>query len=146
MKNEKSISKILGLKEMTKDQLELEVKRVRNELDDEQARLEHLRNTLEYAKIEFENRRSSDPLHRQELEVFYAYVASVSSQIKRQRTLVHEKQAAFDAAQHAMLEAYKEKKLVEILYHRVLHEEMRETLLSEQKEADFSFLSRKARL
>lgn len=145
MKNEKSISKILGLKEMTKDQLELEVKRVRDELDDELASLEHLRNTLEYAKTEFENRRSSDPLHKQELEIFYTYVASVSSQIHRQKTLVLKKQAEFDAIQHAMIEAYKEKRLVEILYNRMLHEEMRATLLSEQKEADFSFLSRKAR-
>lgn len=145
MKNEKTISKVLELKEMAEDQIELQARRVRNELDGETARLDLLRNTLEYATMEFEARRNTDSIHRQELELFYSYVSSLSKQIVRQKIMVQKKQAEADLIQHAMLEAYKEKRLVEILYNKVLHQEMRETLLSEQKEADFSFLSRKLR-
>lgn len=145
MKNEKSISKVLELKEMAEDQLELQARKVRDELEGETARLDLLRNTLEYATMEFEARRNADSIHRQELELFYSYVSSLSKQIVKQKIMVQKKQAEADLIQHAMLEAYKEKRLVEILYNKVLHQEMRETLLSEQKEADFLFLSRKLR-
>jgi flagellar biosynthesis chaperone FliJ len=48
-----------------------------------------------------------------------------------------------DQKQKAMVEAFQEQRLFEKLHDKIVHEQGKETLQSEQKEADFTFLCRK---
>lgn len=144
MKRQK-ISRIIELKEFTKEQLELEVRRIRNELDIENMKLSSMKGLLDKVVAEFNSRNDDSSMSSFELEYFYNYSAHLNGQIKLQEVAVVNKSAELEEKHKEMLEVYKEKRILEVLHDRILSRETREKLLLEQKEVDFNFGSRKSR-
>lgn len=144
MKRQK-ITKIIELKEFTKEQLEIEVRRVRNELDIENMKLSSIKGLLDKVVAEFNSRDEGSLRSGMELEYFYSYSAHLNYQIKLQEVTVGKKSAELDGKHKEMMEVYKEKRILEALYDRILSKETREKLVLEQKEVDFNFGSRKSR-
>ncbi len=145
MNRQKTVSKVLELKGLTKEQIELEAKKTREELNIEKGRLELLEGTLENTVTEFNSKQDNSSISTQELELFYDYVLYLQKRIAQQSEVVRRKIAELEVKQKAILEAYKEERLFEILHNKIVNEEMKEMLLVEQKEMDFNFISRKSR-
>lgn len=145
MNRQKTVSKVLELKEFAQEQIETEVRKAKDELDTEQARLtsieEALKNTL--AQIDSEDRNCSAMI--QGRDFFYSYMMHLNREIERQTRVVLKKTQELETKKNAMVEAYKEKRLIETLHDRILSKKMRESSLSEQKEADSNFISREMR-
>lgn len=139
------ISRIIELKAFTKEQLELVVRRIRNELDNENMKLASIKGRLDKAVSEFNNRNEESPISSLELDYFYNYSAHLNTQIKLQKVAVDNKSAELDEKHKEMMEVYKEKRILEVLHDRILSRETRDNLVLEQKDVDFIFGSRKSR-
>ncbi|HAM51252.1 MAG TPA: flagellar export protein FliJ [Nitrospiraceae bacterium] len=139
------VSKILELKGFTKEQLEIEVEKSVDELNAEKEKLDSIISTFEGAIDEFNDKQKRGPVRSGDLEVFYRYFQHLKKQIEQQKLAVVKKRLDVDIKRNAMIEAYKEKRVFEILHNKMLQEEMRETSLNEQKDADFDFVARKIR-
>jgi len=139
------IQKVLELKGLTKDQLEISFQKSRDELEMENTKLDSTVRTFERTLAEFNRRHEKGPIHTQELDFYYTYLSYLNGQIEQQKQTVSSRLAEVEQIQKTLVKAYKEKKIFEIFYGKILDEEKRETLKVEQKEADFQYLSRKSR-
>jgi flagellar export protein FliJ len=139
------IQKVLELKGLTKDQLEISFQKSRDELEMENTKLDSTVRTFERTLAEFNRRQEKGPIYTQELDFYYTYLSYLNGQIEQQKQTVSSRLAEVEQIQKTLVKAYKEKKIFEIFYGKILDEEKRETLKVEQKEADFQYLSRKSR-
>jgi flagellar export protein FliJ len=139
------IAKILKLKRYAKELIELEVKKNRNELNDEKMKLDSLKDISQATLDEFHQNYNGGPASMAELELFHRYFSNLNRRIELQRMNVYKKMSVLEAKQKEMYQAYKEERLIEIIHERLWFREVREVLSSEQKEMDYNFLSRKWR-
>jgi flagellar export protein FliJ len=139
------VSKVLELKGFTKEQIEVEVKKTKDKLGVEKSRLDSLEGVFKNTVVEFNSMQGNGSSNIREIELFYDYFSYIGKQIEEQREVVLRQLSELQAKQEAMLEAYKETRLFEILNDKILNKEAKEALLGEQKEIDFNFLSRKSR-
>lgn len=145
MTRQMMVSKVLELKGFTKEQIEVEVKKTKDKLGVEKSRLDSLEGVFKNTVVEFNSMQGNGSSNIREIELFYDYFSYIGKQIEDQREVVLRQLSELHAKQEAMLEAYKETRLFEILNDKILNKEAREALLGEQKEIDFNFLSRKSR-
>lgn len=141
----KRVEKVLELKSFRKDVLEIELKRSLAELDNEREALRSLEGSLRKASDEFTERCDGGCIESIELELFQNYYMQMRKQLDQQRQRVDQKLAAFEEKKGVVIEAHREKRLLEILHEKVVTREVKEATLTEQKESDFDFLSRKSR-
>ena len=144
MTRQKAVSKVLELKGFTKEQLESEVRAIRDKLNSEQTRLDALEQSYKKTSDELADRQLSNTMPVQELNLFYAYLKHLTKQTELQKQLVAIRARELDEKQQAMIEAHKERRLVEILYDKIVRTNRKEADRDEQKEADSSYLTRKA--
>ena len=145
MTRKKAVSKVLELKGFTKEQLEAEVKKANDKLSLEKASFDCLEETFKKTVKDFNSRQNNGPLHIREMDLFYDYLSHLNKQIEKQREIVHRGLDELEIKKKALLGAYKEKRLLEILRDKISREETTKILKVEQKEADFNFISRKSR-
>jgi flagellar export protein FliJ len=139
------IKKALELKGITKDQLEISFQKSRGELEIESAKLDSTVRSLDRTFAEFNKRHNQGPIHTQELDFFYSYLSYLNGQIEKQKQTVSSRLVEVEKIQKKLANAYKEEKVFEIFYDKILDEEKRKTSQIEQKEADFQYISRKSR-
>jgi flagellar export protein FliJ len=139
------IKKALELKGLTKDQLEISFQKSRDELEMESAKLDSAVRSLERTFSEFNKRHNEGPIYTQELDFFYTYLSYLNGQIEQQKQTVSSRLVEVEKIQKKLVKAYKEEKVFEIFYDKILHEEKRKISKVEQKEADFQYISRKSR-
>jgi flagellar export protein FliJ len=145
MNRRKTVTKVLELKSLTKEQLEIEGIKTRDELNTEKARHELLEETLQNSVAEFSERQKDGLIDIQEVDLFYNYIIHLSRKIEKQKDVVLQKAAELEDKQKAVLEAYKEKKLFEIMNGKLLFESAKELITEEQKEMDYNFISKRMR-
>ncbi|KAF0121067.1 MAG: hypothetical protein FD151_1406 [bacterium] len=145
MTRQMMVSKVLELKGFTKEQIEVEVKKTKDKLGVEKSRLDSLEGVFKNTVVEFNSMQGNGSSTIREIELFYDYFSYIGKQIEEQREIVLRQLSELQAKQEAMLEAYKETRLFEILNDKILNKEAKEASLGEQKEIDFNFLSRKSR-
>lgn len=141
----RKIKKVLELKGLTKEQLELSFQKSRDALEMEHTKLSSTVKTFERTAAEFNRRQKEGIINIQELDFFYNYFSYLNKQIEQQKQTVSMRLAEVEQKQKILVNAHKEKRIFEIFHDKILHEEMRKTSKSEQKEADFHFISRKSR-
>ena len=139
------ISKILELKGFTKEQLEMEAKKSRAELDAENIKLDSIRCVSEKVLDEFRTKQESGAVSPADMDIFYTYYAHLNKQMEEQKEHVDQKLSEVERKQKAMIEAYKQKRLFEILHDKMLRAMVKETSLNEQKETDYDYIARKLR-
>jgi len=144
MTRQKTVSKILEVKEYTKEQIESEVKKARGRFNLEQEKLETLEREYKTTSADFTRKQLSGTMRVQEVDLFTTYLKHVGRQIDHQKSIVKLRIAELDEKQKAMIEAYKEQRLFEILHDKIVHGQIKEAALGEQKEMDYNFLTRKA--
>jgi flagellar biosynthesis chaperone FliJ len=79
------------------------------------------------------------------MDIFYTYYAHLNKQMEEQKEHVDQKLSEVERKQKAMIEAYKQKRLFEILHDKMLRAMVKETSLNEQKETDYDYIARKLR-
>ncbi len=143
--NRHKIKKVLELKGFTKEQLEVLFQKSKDALEVENVKLDFTVKTFERTAVEFNRRQKEGLINSQDLDFFYNYFSYLSKQIDQQKQTVSLLLSEVEQIQKTLVKTYKEKRLLEIFYDKILHEEIRNKLKGEQKEADFQFISRKSR-
>ncbi len=143
MKKER-IQKIIDLKGFTKDQLEMAVKMSKESLEIESAKLDFTVGILDRTVEEFSRKQGGPSIDAHELDYYYTYFAYLTRQIDQQKRTVTEKIADVERTQKALIKAHGEKRLCEILHEKIIGEQARERGKKEQKEADFTYISRRS--
>jgi flagellar export protein FliJ len=143
-KKQKTVSKIIEIKEHTKEQHEAEVKKARQLLNREQEKLETLERNYSKTCADLTQKQSSGTMPVHEVELFTTYLKHVCKQIDQQKSVVSRHAGELDKKEKAMIEAYKEQRLFEILRDKIVQGQVREEALGEQKETDYNFIARRA--
>lgn len=138
----RTVSKVLQIKDQRKEELELEVKKIRNLIKQEQTRLDSLEKTFVDTIAMFEEKHKGTSINVHEMGLFCDYFSQLYKKMDMQKIAITRRLAELNDKQNALVEAYKEKKLFEILKGKIVQEDIRERAVSEQKEMDFIFLSR----
>ena len=140
-----TVSKLLKLKGITLDQLELEIKGTMDELDAEKTKLALIEDTLKNTAAGFMNRQNTGLTNIQEVELSYNFLMHLNKRIEEQSVTVKVKTAELDTKQRAISREYQGKRLFELMKDDIVRKEMKDASLREQKEIDFNYISKKSR-
>lgn len=144
-RRQKTVSKILEVKEITREQLESEVKNAQERLGVEERALAALESGYAKTSAEVSAKQACHTIRAHELELCYAYMKHLGGQIEQQKKAVAIRAAELGTAQQAMVEAYKEQRVFEILQDKIGREQGKVVAQGEQKEADYQYLTRKGK-
>lgn len=145
MTRKQTLSKVLELKGFTQEQLEAEVRQKNDRLNAELGKLELLEETLNKTDARFSSGQEKELLDVNEISLLYDYHSYLNRKIEEQKTVVLKLAAELELKKTEMIEVYKEKKIVEKLRDKVIHEEKRHMIQIEQREADYDYISKKMR-
>ncbi len=140
------IEKVINLKNLTKEQLEAEVRQKREELRIENEKLERLENQINETINSFFERQNSGPVDAKELNIFHDYLACMERQLTEQKKIVHNKRNILREKEKEVIKVFRDKKLLEILRDNTIKAELRESLLREQKDMDLDFIIRRLKM
>ena len=74
---------------------------------------------------------------------YFDFFSRIHGKINEQKKVHDQRKSELKSAKKNLIEAHKDKKSFEILNEKAIKEELREKLVSEQKELDFLAISRK---
>ncbi|GEM_PF-5807046 len=137
-----SLNNLLKLRQWRKEEIETEISRLQCAIDDEERRLKTMESELTSSFEAFRNRQAEETLDPCALKTFHAYFSSMNTKLEQQKKAVLRKIAELEETKRLLIEAYKEKMLVENLKGRLCLRETRENNRREQKELDFIFTTR----
>lgn len=143
--NRARVTKVLELRTYRKEILEMEVKKQIEEFDGEVRKFDGIEKNFERAVEEYHERHSLGAITIQELELFHSHLLHLKRRLEKQREVVRRKFAELERKRSSMVEAHKEKRLVEILHDRLLRDEIRVRTAAEQREMDLRFITRPPR-
>jgi len=142
-RRQKTVGKILELKEFTKEQQEAEVRSALQRLRAEEERLAQLDREYQERSEALARKQETGRIAVNELDLYYMYLKHLGKLIERQQSIVAVRMDELGKLQEAMLSAHQEQRLLEKLQDKLLRGQLREEALNAQKQADYHFLSRK---
>ncbi len=142
MRRKDTIIKILKLKENRKREMEIEVKKAHDKVDEEDSKLQSLENNYKETLESFDGAANMEV---KEANNFYGFFMRLNESIEKQKDVCSERVNELEQVKDGLINAHKEEKIIEIMKDKVVKEEKKEREKSEQKEADFITVSRKAR-
>ncbi len=145
MTKKKTLTKVIELKEFKQDQIESELKHTYDVLNMEKEKLEHLERMFKKTDSRLNSFRNREPMNVSEITIYYDYLTFLNRKIEEQKSVVFRVAAELELKKAEMFEVYKEKRVVEKLRDKIMNDENRQLLQSEQKEADYNFISRSMR-
>jgi len=131
-----TINKVLYLKEQLEEEIELEVRRMRDNISMLQTRLSLLEDTYTETQNEFMDKHMKGTLALQEMGIYQSYLFHLHVEIESRKAEIARALIALDARHEALVEAHKETKLVETLKERREKENAKEEMKQERKEMD----------
>jgi len=131
-----TINKVLLLKEQLEEEIELEVRRMRDHISMLQTRLSVLENAYEETQDKFLDKQMAGTLALQELGIYQSYLFHLQIEMEKRKAEIARALIALDARHEALVEAHKETKLVEALKERREKENAKEEMRQERKEMD----------
>lgn len=141
----KRISKLLELKQFTKDIYESELKKTQDSLQAEKIKLKAIEKVIEETKVNYHQSQHDGSINIQELEFYYNYLLHMNRQAEKQKNIISNKIIDVQRKKDKLIEANKEKQMVETIHNRLLKKEEKEADKKEQKEIDLNFLYNKNR-
>ncbi len=141
----KTVARVLQLKDHKKEEIENEVKQLRSQIKQLEGQLENLEKKFCETSLEFEEKQQNSGMDVHRLELFYNYFMKLNEDMNTQKKEIIRRLSELNGRQEALIEAYKEKKLFEILKDRMVKEEMSDKDRAEQKEQDFLHLAKRQR-
>ncbi|HDH01607.1 MAG TPA: flagellar export protein FliJ [Nitrospirae bacterium] len=137
-----SLNNLLKLKEWRKEEIEMEINRLQVIINQEETRLKTMETELSGNLETFKNHQVQDIIDPGSLKTFHSYFSQMNIRMGQQRGAIIRKIAELEETQKLLIEAYKEKMLVENLRGKLCLNETRENNRKEQKEFDFIFTTR----
>ncbi len=141
----KTVTRVLEIKDHKKEEIENEVKQLRGQIRELETRLGSLEKKFSETAAEFEEKQKSSDLDVHKLELFYNYFMKLHEDMNAQKKEIVQRLSELNDRQTALIEAYKEKKLFEILKDRIVKEDTVDKDRAEQKEQDFLHLAKRQR-
>jgi len=145
MSKNRTISKILKLKDNRKTEAELEVKKASDRADEEKTKLQSLEDDYHDTIRYFNEKHEEGSLDINNLISCYDFFSRINGKITEQKKVHTLRQDELSCRKDDLVTAHKEKRVFEILNDKVDKKEYRERLEVEQKENDFFALSRRPR-
>ena len=139
----KTISKILKLKDSRKKELELEVKKAADRVDEVESEIEVLQNDYEDKVRYFNESNEKGSLDVHNINSYYDFFSRINSRIDEQRKLHAERQTELKSLKDCLINAHKDKRVFEILNEKARKADQREKSVNEQKETDYIAISRR---
>lgn len=85
-------------------------------------------------------------LNQGKINLFHDYIIHIEEKLRKQKRVVQKKREILMGKEKELTKAYREKRLLEILQDNTFKEEIRESLIKEQKEMDLEFIMRRLRV
>ena len=141
----RTVSRVLELKDRKKEEIENEVKHLRAKINQLETQLDSLEKKFSETISEFEERQRSRDMDVHKLGLFSAYFMQLDEEMNGRKKEIIRRLSELHERQDALIAAYKDKKLVEILKNRMVKEDATHKEKATQKEQDFLHLARRQR-
>jgi flagellar export protein FliJ len=138
-----TINKVLHLKERREEEIELEVRELRDQIAVKQMRLSSLEGAYMDTLDELRRKQLEGTLSSQEMGIYHGYMFHLQMEIDAKKADIARALSSLDARHGALVEAHKETRVVEALKDRRTRERAREELRQERKEMDSIFSMRR---
>ncbi|MBI5665162.1 MAG: flagellar export protein FliJ [Nitrospirae bacterium] len=143
MRKNRTISKLLKIKDNRKKEIEIEVKKAADRVDEEKSKLNSLEkdftDTLEF----FNEKNFEGTMDINNINSYYDFFSRINGKISEQKNIHDHHNKELKSLKNNLVEAHKEKKVFEILNDKAIRKDIKDQLSSEQKEADFFAISRR---
>lgn len=143
MRKNRTISKLLKLKDNKKKEIEIEVKKVADRVDKEKSRLNSLENDFTDSLDFFNEKNSEGSMNINNINSYYDFFSRINGKIDEQKKIHDHHENELKSLKNNLVEAHKEKKVFEILNEKAIRKDLKEKQSSERKEADFFAISRR---
>lgn len=140
---EKRVKRIKNLKENAKDQIDMEIKNLKRELDKEKDKLNSIEDSLGRLLGGFQP--SDSCMNVMEFELFYNSLFELEKEVSRKKNHIRLLEEDLELKREKALELNMENKLLDILLKRLIKERLTRASRDEQKEMDFNFIIRRLR-
>jgi len=145
MRKNRTIAKILKLKDNRKREVELEVKKASDRADEEKSKLQSLEQDYLDTFRYFSEKHDEGALDINNLISCYDYFSRINGKINEQKQVHAQCMSELAHQKDNLVTAHKDKKVFELLNNKAVRKEHKERLDVEQKENDFFALSRRLR-
>lgn len=143
MSKKQTILKILKLKDNRKKEVELEVKKAADMVDEEKAKLNALERDFSDSMRCFNEQNSEGAIDVHNINAYYEFFAKMNGKISEQKKVHQKREKELTTLKNHLADAHKDKKVFEILNDKASRAEHKEKLAAEQKESDFFAISRR---
>ncbi|MBE0569723.1 MAG: flagellar export protein FliJ [Deltaproteobacteria bacterium] len=131
-----TINKVLHLKERREEEIELEVRALRDSIAVKGMRLRSLEEAYMETIGELQRKRSRGTIASQELGIYQNYLFHLQVEMDHRKAEIARALSALDTCHGALVEAHKETRVVEALKDRRTRENAKEELRKENKLMD----------
>ena len=142
MSKNRTASKILEIKDKKKEELEIDLKKQRDSINEERSKLSSLNKSFLEIKELVTEKQDGYMTNVYEMELYYNYIKELDKEIKLQKEKISKMVTEFDLKQIILVNLYKEIRLMEIYKEKKMRNIKREKTLSTQKEMDYLFISK----
>lgn len=132
-----TIGKVLQLKESREEEIESEIRAIRDAIGADQARLAILENSYMDTLEMFKRKEREGRLAPHEMGIFYSYFFHLNVEMEGKKTDIARALTELDARQGDLVAAHMETRVVESLKDRRSREYEKEDARRERKEMDF---------
>jgi flagellar export protein FliJ len=136
--DKKRLEKIIEIKESQKKEKEKELKKAIKELKLEQEKLNYLKKEVEHMSDIL-----LDSVITSNIELYHRYLNTLNKKIEQEEIEIKKKDELVKDREKELLQAYRETKAFNLVKDNVIKDEIKKVILSEQKESDFDYLTRK---
>jgi flagellar export protein FliJ len=141
----RTVARVLDLKDWKKEEIENEVKHLRAQINKLEAQLDSVEKKFIDTINEFEEKQRSCEMDVHRLGLFSSYFMGLSEEMDARKREIMRRLSELHERQNALIAAYKDKKLVEILKDRIVKEDTTHKEKAAQKEQDFLHLAKRQR-
>jgi flagellar export protein FliJ len=139
-----TLTRVAEVREIEEEDKVAAVRRARAVLEDEEAALQMIDRAIEAAMRMLFQMQSAPTLDAKELGMLFEYRESMDRSLERQSAVVEAAQIILDARLEELLEAHRERRVIETYRDRLRKEYTRQQDVQEQKQMDALFVSRRA--
>ncbi len=138
-----TILKIIKLKDSRKKELELEVKKAADRVDEVESEINALQNDYEDKVKYFNENNEKGSIDINNINSYYDFFSRINGRIDEQKEVHARRQVELTSLKDSLIDAHKDKRVFEILNEKATKADQREKSLAEQKETDFIAISRR---
>lgn len=139
-----TLAKVAEVREIEEEEKVAEVRKARMALEEEQHRLFQTESAIDRVMLRLYEKQSGGEIDIGELGILFEYRQSLDRVRDHQLALVEVAQMDLDAKMEVLLEAHRERKVIETYRDKLKKRYAHELDLEEQKQMDVLFISRRA--